>query len=426
VSAFPARRGRTFASLQRHRNYRLFFVGQVVSLAGTWMQDTALPWLVLEETHSPLAVGVLVFCRYVPFAIFGLPAGVLADRFDNRRLMIATQTASMAVAVALGMLTLTGNATLWALYLLATLGGMATIVDAPNRHALTYRLVGRDELPNAVALNSSFFNAGRIVGPAAAGVVIATIGISACFLLNAASFLAVLLALLAMRTAELFPLDRGDAPLRSRGAIREGFRFVLSAPRLTLLLAIALVVSLTFNLRVLLPLLAGKTLDAGPQTFGILWACFGLGALAGALYAAGVAIASWRTLVAGLGGYSVALLVLSPLHSVAGAGLLLFVIGICFTIWSASSQSILQLTAPDRLRGRVLSIYLFGITAFMPLGGMFAAWLVDLGGTQLAFAVAGGCAVVVTLVVVSRLRPGRIRSLALARVASFLSSERVR
>jgi MFS family permease len=419
VNAFPARRGKTFASLQRHRNYRLFFTGQVVSLAGTWMQDTALPWLVLNETHSPIAVGLLIFCRYVPFAILGLPAGVLADRFDNRGLMIVTQSASMAVAIALGVLTLSGDPALWAVYLLATLGGTATILDAPNRHALTYRLVGRDELPNAVALNSSFFNAGRIVGPAAAGVVIATIGISACFLLNAASFLAVLVALLAMRTAELFPLDRGDTPLESRGAIREGFRFVLGTPRLALLLAIALVVSLTFNLRVLLPLLAGRTLDAGPQTFGVLWACFGLGALAGALYAAGLAIASWRTLIAGLGGYSVALLVLSPLHTVLGAGVLLFAIGICFTIWGASSQSILQLTAPDRLRGRVLSIYLFVLTALMPVGSILAALLVDVGGTELALAVSGLAGLTATVVAVRRVRPGQFRRIAARAATTF-------
>ncbi|HZO96966.1 MAG TPA: MFS transporter [Gaiellaceae bacterium] len=419
---FSVRRGRTFVSLRKHRNYRLLFMGQVVSVTGTWMQDTALPWLVLRLTHSPIDVGLLVFCRYVPFALLGLPAGALADRFDNRRMMIATQSSSMCVAAALAALTLTGHEQLWALYLLATLGGATTILDAPNRHALTYRLVGRDELPNAVALNSSFFNAGRVVGPAVAGVVIGTLGISVCFVLNALSFLAVLSALLAMRRDELFPLDRSGAA-ETGGAIREGLRFVLASERTVLLLTIALVVSLTgFNLRVLLPLLAGRTLRAGPETFGVLWASFGTGALAGALYAAGAARASWRTLVAGVGGFSVAMLALAPLHSAAPASVLLAAIGFCFTLWTASSQSILQLTTPDRLRGRVLSIYLFVLTGLTPAGSLLSAWLASVGGTELAFGLAGACGAAMTALAVVRLRPGRVRALA-RRLATALSPD---
>jgi MFS family permease len=407
--------GRTFASLRKHRNYRLFFAGQIVSVSGTWMQDTALPWLVLQLTHSPIDVGLLVFCRYAPFALFGLPAGVIADRFDNRRMMILTQASSMCVATALGVLTLLGREQLWELYVLATLGGAATIFDAPNRHALTYRLVGREELPNAIALNSSFFNTGRVVGPAVAGVIIGAFGISVCFIFNAVSYLAVLTALLAMRVAELYPVDRGDEPLAARSAIREGLRFVLSSSRTVLLLSIVLVVSLTgFNMRVLLPLLADKTLHAGPETFGILWASFGTGALAGALYAASTAIANWRSLVAGVGGFSVAMLALAPVHSPVVASVLLVLIGFCFTLWTSSSQSILQLSTPDRLRGRVLSIYLFVFTALTPLGSLFSAWLADVGGTQLAFGIAGACGGAMALVAVRRLRPGGIRALAAA------------
>jgi MFS family permease len=407
--------GRTFASLRKHRNYRLFFAGQIVSVSGTWMQETALPWLVLQLTHSPIDVGLLVFCRYAPFALFGLPAGVIADRFDNRRMMILTQASSMCVATALGVLTILGREQLWELYVLATLGGAATIFDAPNRHALTYRLVGRDELPNAIALNSSFFNSGRVVGPAVAGVIIGAFGISACFIFNAFSYLAVLTALIAMRVAELYPVDRGEEPLAARSAIREGLRFVLGSSRTVLLLAIVLVVSLTgFNMRVLLPLLADKTLHAGPETFGVLWASFGIGALAGALFAAGSAIANWRTLVAGVGGFSLAMLALAPVHTAVEASVLLVVIGFCFTLWTASSQSILQLSTPDRLRGRVLSIYLFVFTALTPLGSLLSAWLADLGGTKLAFGVAGACGAAMALVAVRRLRPGGIRALAAA------------
>jgi MFS family permease len=414
--------GRTFSSLRKHRNYRLFFFGQLVSVTGTWMGDTALPWLVLVLTHSSIDVGVLVFCRYIPFALFGLPAGVLADRFDNRRMLILTQSFSMAVAAALAVLTLLGNPHLWEIYLLAALGGAGTIIDAPSRYALTFRLVGRDELPNAVALNSSLFNAGRIIGPACAGVLISTLGISACFILNAVSFFAVLASLLAMRVADLYPLDRGDHPLIARRAIREGFRFVLGSSRMVLLLVIAFVVSLIgFNLRVLVPLLTAKTLHAGPGIFGVMWACFGAGALVGALYAATRGLASWRSVIAGVAGCSVAMLLLAPLHSVVFAGVLLAVIGLSFTVWTSSGQSILQLGTPDRLRGRVLSIYLFLLTALTPVGSLISAWLAALGGTQLAFGVAGACGLLMTGIAVLRLRPGIIRIVA-SRVAAVITS----
>ena len=173
TAALLALNARTFASLHRHRNYRLFFTGQVISVSGTWMQNIALAWLVVELTHSPLAVGALAFCRFVPFTVFGLFAGVVADRIDNRRLVIGTQTASMVVSAALPVLVLSGSATLWLVYVLAVARGTALVFDAPGRHALTFQMVGRDELPNAVALNASLFNASRVVGPAVAGVVIA-------------------------------------------------------------------------------------------------------------------------------------------------------------------------------------------------------------------------------------------------------------
>lgn len=177
----------TFRSLRDHRNYRLFFSGQVVSVSGTWMQNVALAWLVIQLTHSPLAVGALAFCRFVPFTVFGLLAGVLADRVDNRRLVMATQTASMALSAALAALALSGTATLPLVFGLAILTGIAQVFDAPGRQALTYQLVGSAELPNAVALNSSLFNMSRVVGPAIAGVLIAAVDVGACFLINAFS-----------------------------------------------------------------------------------------------------------------------------------------------------------------------------------------------------------------------------------------------
>ena len=288
TAALLALNARTFASLRRHRNYRLFFTGQVISVSGTWMQNVALAWLVVELTHSPLAVGALAFCRFLPFTIFGLVAGVVADRIDNRKLVIATQSVSMTFSAILAVLVLTGSQTLWLVFLLAILSGTALVFDAPGRHALTFQMVGRDELPNAVALNASLFNASRVVGPAVAGVLIAGFGVGVCFLINTITFLAVLAGLLMMRKEELVPLERtGEPPTMMRG-IGEGFAWVLGQPQMRLVLMIVTVVSTVgFNFHVLLPLLASETLQTGPEVFGILSAFFGGGALVGALLSAG-------------------------------------------------------------------------------------------------------------------------------------------
>jgi MFS family permease len=381
---------RTFASLRKHRNYRLFFVGQLVSVSGTWMQMVALAWFVVDQTRSPIAVGILAFCRFVPFTLFGLTAGVLADRFDNRRLMMTTQAAAMGVSVALAVLALTGAAQLWHIYLLAALGGTATVFDAPGRHALTFQMVGREELPNAVALNATLFNASRILGPAVAGVLIAAAGAGACFALNAVSFLAVLGALGLMRPEELHPVARAETrPTMVRG-VREGLAYARRTRVVWVTLVMTTVLStIGFNFNVLVPVLARETLDAGPQVFGSLSASFGAGALAGALLSAWIGRASWKALLAGTAGFGASVLVLAPLTTVAGAAALLFAAGVFFILWNSNTQSILQLTAPDHLRGRVLSLFLFAFAGLAPLGGLFAGWLAHAGGTRLAFAAAG-------------------------------------
>jgi len=224
---------RTFASLRHHRNYRLFFFGQLTSVAGTWMQNIALAWVVVQlAPHSRgLAVGLLTVCRFGPFTLVGLFAGVVTDRFDNRRTVVVTQAVQMVLSAVLAAITLLGTAQLWEIYLLAALTGTAIVFDAPSRQNLTFQMVGRDELPNAVALNSSLFNMARIFGPALAGVLIAAFGAGWCFAINALSFLAVLAALLAMRASELFPLVDRRRPTVWRGT-REGIGYVLRTRKL--------------------------------------------------------------------------------------------------------------------------------------------------------------------------------------------------
>jgi MFS family permease len=384
-----ALRARTFRSLRRHRNYRIFFTGQLVSLAGTWMQNVALAWLVIELSGSALAIGALAFWRFIPFTVFGLVAGVVADRIESRKLVMATQGAAMAISIALAIVTLTGTATLPIVYVLAGLGGIALAFDAPGRQSLTFQMVGPRELPNAVALNSGLFNGSRVIGPAIAGLVIAAVGTGLCFVLNAVSFLAVLIALLLVREEELVVVEK-DRDATIIGGIRRAAGYAWRDPQLRLILTVVTVVATVgFNFHVLVPLLAADTLHVGPEGFGFLSAAFGLGALVGALAAATFREASWRLFAIGTASFGVLALLLAPVQNAYVAGVILVGIGVSFTLFTANANALVQLAAPDYLRGRLIGLYLFAFLGLAPVGGLFAGWLAEIGGTSLAFAVAG-------------------------------------
>ena len=398
---------RTFASLRKHRNYRLFFAGQLVSLPGTWMQRIAQAWFVLQLTHSPVAVGILAVAQFLPFTVLGLFAGVVVDRLDARRTVVWTQAAQMALASVLAALALAGVAQPWHVYVIAALNGALLVLDAPARQALTYRMVGPAELPNAVALNSSLFNAARIFGPAVGGVLIAAVGVGWCFALNAASFLAVLTGLLAMRASEFHPLVRRELPTILRGT-REGLAYVRRRPQMLIVLATVVVLStFCFNFNVLLPVLAKRTLHAGPQTLGLLSALFGAGALVGALLAAAQNRARLKVMVVGGLLFTCSELLLAPERSTLVVGVLLFFTGVGFTLWTSHSNSALQLEAPDHLRGRVVGLYYYAFNGMGPVGGMLAGWLMARGGTELALAVAGVAGLTATVWSASRLRAPR-------------------
>jgi MFS family permease len=398
-----ALRTRTFRSLRRHRNYRIFFVGQLVSLAGSWMQNIALAWLVLELSGSPLAVGALAFWRFLPFTVFGLVAGVVADRVDSRRLVATTQGTALVISIVLAVLTLTGTATLPIVYALAALGGLTLAFDAPGRQSLTYQMVGRSSLPNAVALNAGLFNGSRVIGPAIAGVVIAAFGTGVCFVINAFSFLAVLAALASLRPGELHVVER-DPSARFVDGLRRALSFVRHDPQLRAVLGVVTIVSTVgFNFHVLVPLLASDTLHVGAEGFGLLSASFGLGALVGALATATFRGASWRLFATGAAGFGVLALALAPVTNALLAGALLFGVGVSFTLFTANANALVQLGAPDQLRGRMIALYLFAFVGIAPVGGLLAGWLADLGGTQLAFAVAGATSLV-TIAVASAFR----------------------
>jgi MFS family permease len=398
---------RTFASLRRHHNYRLFFAGQITSVCGTWMQNIAMAWLVVVLVpHSRgLAVGLLSICRFGPFTLFGLLAGVITDRLDNRRTVIVTQTVQMVLSGVLAAVTLLGDVQLWHVYALAALTGTAIVFDAPARQNLTFQMVGREELPNAVALNSSLFNTARIFGPALAGILIAAVGAGWCFAVNTVSFLAVLAGLLAMRVEELYPLKRSEErPTIWRGT-REGFSYVRRSRSVKVVLGMMVVfASICFNFNILLPLLAKDTLDSGPRTFGVISACFGAGALLGALASAALANARWRVMLVGAAGFGLCELLVAPLANVAVVGALLFVSGLFFTTYTANSNARIQLDSPDYIRGRVLGLYYYAWNGLAPIGALLVGWMCDVGGTELAFLVAGVSALAITAAGASVLR----------------------
>jgi MFS family permease len=390
VTAAILRAGaRTFLSVHKHRNYRLFFIGQVISVTGTWMQRVAQAWLVLTLTGSPVSVGILALCQFMPFTLFSLVAGVVVDRLDARRTVIGTQITQMFLASTIAVVALAGVARPWHVYVIAALMGLVQVLDAPSRQSLTFRMVGPAELPNAISLNSGLFNGARIFGPALGGVIIAAAGAGFCFGVNAVSYVAVLAGLLMMRPEEFHPLKRRERP-RIFAGLKEGLRFARSDEQIWLMLTLVFVMS-TFclNFNVLLPVLAKQTLHAGPEVFGLLSAVFGGGALLGALVSAHVSRATVGWTVLGSAGFGLCELLLAPVRTTVVAALLLFVAGICFTTWASNSNSLIQLATPDHLRGRVIGIYFFAFAGTGTAGGILAGWLTAGGGTELAFAVAG-------------------------------------
>jgi MFS family permease len=366
-----------------------------------------MAWLVVQlAPHSRgLAVGLLAVCRFGPFTVLGLFAGVVTDRFDNRRVVIVTQTVQMVFSGVLAAITLLGHIQLWEIYAIAVFTGSALVFDAPSRQNLTFQMVGRDELPNAIALNSSLFNTARIFGPALAGVLIAVVGSGWCFAINTASYLAVLGGLLAMRVSELYPLLDRRRPTMWRGT-REGFAYALRNRTVLVTLVMTAVFSAVgFNFNILLPLLAKNTLAAGPRTFGIISACFGAGALVGALSAAAVSRTTWRVMFLGAAGFGICELLIAPVRSTLLVGVLLFVCGIFFTSYTANSNAAIQLASPDHIRGRVLGLYYYAWNGLAPLGALIVGWMCDRGGTELAFAVGGVSGIVMTVLGALAIKP---------------------
>jgi MFS family permease len=361
----------------RHRNFRLFFTGQIISLIGTWMQTVAQSWLVYRLTGSSALLGSVNFSSQIPVFLLSPVAGVVADRYSRRRIVIATQTASMLLAFVLAALTLGGSIQVWEIFVLSALLGIVNAFDIPARQAFLVEMTNRDDLINAIALNSSAFNGARIIGPAVAGILVAAVGEGWCFFANAVSYIAVISGLLMMRVAPFKPQATAVSALRHVG---EGFRFVAhTAPIRALLLLVGVMSLAGMPYTVLMPIFADRILNSGAQGLGLLMGVSGAGALGGALILAarrGVGgLGRWVAIAAAA--FSAALIAFAYARSFWLAAALLVPIGFSAMIQMGSSNTLIQIMTPDHLRGRVLSAYSMMLMGMAPIGALVAGVMAE-------------------------------------------------
>ncbi len=395
----------------RHRNFRLFFGGQAISLAGSWMQSVAQAWLVLTLTNDPLILGVVAAAQWTPVLLLGLFGGLIADALPKRPTLVALEAAMAALAVALGVLTLAGVVEVWMILVLAVLLGCVNAIEMPVRQAFAVEMVGRADVVNAIALNSATFNAARVVGPAVAGITIAAFDISIAFFINGASFLAVIVGLLLMRQEELHarpPIPRPRTIRAVLASVGEGVAYARRTPSVALpTIVVGLAATIGMNFQVTIPPFARDVLAGDAAAFGFLMTASGLGSITAALYLAtrrhpsAWAIAVGATLLgaglllaAALPAYAVAV----PALAIAGFG----------AIWmAANGNTLIQSTVPDALRGRVISVYTTVFAGSTPFGALFAGFIASRWGAVAALTVGGALTVVVGLAAMAWLRRHR-------------------
>lgn len=359
------------------------------------MQTVALGWLVLELTGSGTAVGATFALQFLPMLLFGLWGGLIADRYDKRTTLMFTQSAMALVALTLWIVASTGAATVWVVYLLVFAQGLVTVVDNPTRQSFVTEMVGRDQVANAVSLNSALFNAGRIIGPSLAGVTIATIGLHWTFLINAVSFVAVLAGLKAMDPRRL---EREVPTLRAPGQVREGLAYVMRVGMLRNTLLLVAVFSLfALNFSVVLPLLAKFTFDSGAGTFGFLTSMMAAGALLGALAAAARRRPTKVVLVGSLGAFGVLALAAAAAPSIAVLAALLVPIGAATITFISTANATLQLRSDATMRGRVMALHGLVFLGSTPIGAPLIGWVSEVAGPRWGLAVGGGMSLVAAL-----------------------------
>ncbi len=389
--ASPGPRGKMGQAIRslRHRNFQLFFSGQLISLVGTWMQSVAQSWLVYRLTGSSLLLGLVGFASQFPVFLVAPIGGTIVDRHNRHRLVIATQVVSMVLAFILAWLTLSGRVQVWHIFVLAALLGVVNAFDIPGRQAFLVDMVGRDDLMNAIALNSSMFNGARIIGPAVAGIMVAAVGEGWCFFANAVSYLAVIAGLLMMKVRIYEPPARSASTLEN---IVEGFQYVRqTGPIRALLLLLGLVSLVGMPYAVLMPIFADRILHVGATGLGLLMGATGLGALLGALMLAAKqslrGLGKWVAVCAV--GFGVSLVAFAFSSTMWLSLVLLMPVGFTMMVEMASSNTLIQSMVPDHLRGRVMAVYSMMFMGMAPFGSFFAGALADRVGAALTVAIGG-------------------------------------
>ncbi|MGH3772766.1 MAG: MFS transporter [Pseudonocardiaceae bacterium] len=386
--------GSILEHVRPHRNYQLFLGGQLVSQIATWTQRVAQMWFVLSVSHSGSALGVLIACQFAPYAIFGFFGRAICDRLDNHRTLLATQTIMMLCAGVLTTLTFSGSLAVWEVDAIAAIQGVTMIVDTPVRQAFVIQMVGKEQLPHATALNVSLFNIVQTLGPALGAIAIASMGLKVGALANTLGFVTMLAGLLLMRTNELHrPETRAGGEVRVGTIPRnmhEELRLTWRTRQMTASMVLVFVVAtLGINFNVTLPLVAQNTLHGSPEILGVLFACYGAGALVGALYATTLGRASWAVFLGACEVLGALELLLAPQKTIAGCAVILVGIGAAFSCLTASASATIQFRLPEPLSTRMLSLYSYSWIGTAPLSGLLAGWLSDRGGPALVFTVGG-------------------------------------
>ena len=382
---------RTFNSFAVH-NFRLYFIGQGISLCGTWMQTIALSWLVLELTHSGTQLGLVTAAQFLPILLFGVWGGVIADRFNKRKILYFTQSIFGILALVIGLLIVSHRIELWMVYVIAACMGLNTVLDNPSRQTFVVEMVGPDKLRNAISLNSTIVNLARIIGPSFAAIIIATVGVGDCFLFNAVSYVAVLTALAMMRKDELYPQKRAD---EEHKGVADGLKYVWGEPKLRSTLLMMLIIgTFAYEFPVVLPLFATQTFHGNATTYALMTAAMGLGAVVGGLYSAGKAAAELRRviLVAVLFGISIIVTAFAP-DLIVGL-LLLVVVGALSVLFISLGNTTLQLTSEPQMRGRVMSLWFIAFQGTTPIGGPIIGAIADRSDPRVGLIVGGISAVI--------------------------------
>jgi MFS family permease len=397
---------RYFPALKK-RNFRIFWTGQCVSLIGTWMETVGQSWLVLELTGSPLKLGFVSACQFLPVMIFSLFAGPLVDRFPKRRMLIITQSALLVLALILSVLTATGLIRYWMVLGLALLLGCVNTVDTPTRQAFVIEMAGRDSLMNAVSLNSAAFNTARILGPAVAGILIGVIGIAPCFFINALSFGAVIIALTRIQVPDLTGRPKLETNKAVLANIREGLSYIRERPNIIHpLAAIGLLSTFVINYNVMVPTFARDSLGRDAKGYGFLMTAMGIGSLAAALTQAmrsGKGPKAWVLYGGGLG-MSLAMLACGLQRSYILSCVLLAIVGYFTITMATQTNATIQLLSDDEHRGRVMSVYSLVFGGVTPIGALYAGALIDATNASICLIASGAIGIASTLFILYRAR----------------------